>query len=199
MCRTKKVETVSTGEESNQVFLGAVESLGNCKAWKITLFLNEVPIQFKIDTGAEVSVIPETLSKPFLSILKPSVRNLKGPSKQDLQVCGQFTCSMRLAKESTSQEVYVVKGLDLALVGLPAIEALSLVTRVHTISTSKENYCFQIPKAFHRSGVFNRGIQHSAEQRCCTLCTNHSTASSLTHDGTSQERIAENGKGRGYH
>ena len=34
-------------------------------------------------------------------------------------------------------EVYVVKGLDLALVGLPTIEALSLVTKVHIVSTSK--------------------------------------------------------------
>ena len=95
-----------------------------------------------------MSVIPEALSKSFSSILKPSVRNLKGPSKQDLQVCGQFTCSIRLAKESTSQEVYVVKGLDLALVGLPAIEALSLVTRVYTISTSKETIVFKFPKLF---------------------------------------------------
>ena len=148
-----------------------------------------------------MSVIPEALSKPFSSILKPSARNLKGPSKQDLQVCGQFTCSMRLDKESTAQEVYVVKGLDLALVGLPAIEALSLVTRVHTISsTSKETtYCFQVSKAFHKSRKLNRGIQYSADQRCCTLCTNYSTASSLTLDGTSQERTAENGKGRSYY
>ena len=95
------------------------------KSWKATLFLNNnIPIQFKIDTGAEVSVIPEALSKPFSSILKPATKNLKVPSKQELQVCGQFTCSMCLDKETTRQEVYVVKGLDLALVGLPAIEVL---------------------------------------------------------------------------
>ena len=152
MCRTKKVETVSTGEESDQLFLGAVESSGNCKAWKITLFLNDVPIQFKIDTGAEVSVIPEAFSQPFSSILKPSTRNLKGPSKQELQVCGQFTCSMHLDKETTKQEVYVVKGLDLALVGLPAIETLSLITKVHTISTSKETIPSKFPKLFSGLG-----------------------------------------------
>ena len=92
------IETVSTGEESDQLFLGAVDSSGNCKVWKIILFLNDVLIQFKTDTGAEVSVIPEALSQPFLSILKPSTRNLKGPSKQELQVCGKFTCSMCLDK-----------------------------------------------------------------------------------------------------
>ena len=151
MCRTKKVETVSTGEEScDQVFLGAVESSG--KSWKVTLFLNNIPIQFKIDTGAEVSVIPEALSKPFSSILKPATKNLKGPSKQVLQVCGQFTCSMHLDKETTRQEIYVVKGLDLALVGLPAIEALNLVAKVCMINTDKETFVSRFPKLFSGLG-----------------------------------------------
>ena len=127
VCKTRKIETVSKEENNKHAFLGAVESSG--KSWKVTLFVNDIPIQFKIDTGAEVSVIPEVLSKPFSSILKPSSRNLKGPSEQQHEVCGQFTCSVRLDKESTRQEVYVIKGLDLALVGLPAIEVLNLVTK----------------------------------------------------------------------
>ena len=59
---------------------------------------------------------------------------------------------MCLDKETTEQEVYVVKGLDLALVGLPAIEALSLVTKVHTISTSKETTPSKFPKLFSGLG-----------------------------------------------
>ena len=95
-----------------------------------------------------MSVIPKALSKPFSSILKSSARNLKGPSKQDLQVCDQFTCSMRLDKESTAQEVYAVKELNLAFVGLLAFEALSLITKVHTISTSKETIVSEFSKLF---------------------------------------------------
>lgn len=149
MCRTK-VGTVSKGEEGEQTFLGAVESLG--KAWKVTLFLNDIPIQFKRDTGAEVTVIPETLSKPFSRIPKPCTRNLKGPSKQELQVCGQFTCSMRLDKETSEQEIYVVKGLDLALVGLPAIEALNLVAKICNINIDKETIVSRFPKLFSGLG-----------------------------------------------
>ena len=147
MCKTKKVEAVSTERNSEQVFLGAIESFSG-KAWKVTLFVNDIPIQFKIDTGAEVSVIPEALSEPFSNILKPSNRTLSGPSKQEHHVCGQFTCSMRCDKESTRQELYVVKGLDLALVGLPAIEALNLVTKICNISTDKETIVSRFPKLF---------------------------------------------------
>ena len=39
---------------------------------------------------------------------------------------------MCLDKETTRQEVYFVKGLNLAIVGLSAIEALNLAAKVHT-------------------------------------------------------------------
>ena len=80
MCKTRKIETVSKEENNEHAFLRTVES--SRKSWKVTLFVNDIPIQFKIDTEAEVSDIPEALSKPFSSILKPASRNLKGPSEQ---------------------------------------------------------------------------------------------------------------------
>ena len=55
-------------------------------------------------------------------------------------------------RDYKTRSLYVVKGLDLALVGLPAIEALSLVTKVHTISTSKETIASKFPKLFSGLG-----------------------------------------------
>ena len=151
MCKTKKVEAVSTEGNSEQVILSAIESFPG-KAWKVTFFINDILIQFKIDTGAEFSVIPEALSEPFSNIMKPPTRTLSDPSKQELQLCGQFTCSMRFDKESTQQEVYVVKGLDLAFVGLPATEALNLVAKICTINTDKETIVLRFPKLFSGLG-----------------------------------------------
>ena len=59
---------------------------------------------------------------------------------------------MRLDKETTRQEIYVVKGLDLALVGLPAIEALNLVAKVCMINTDKETFISRFPKLFSGFG-----------------------------------------------
>ena len=63
-----------------------------------------------------------------------------------------MTCSMHLDRETTKQEVYVVKGLDLALVRLPAIEALNLVAKICMINTDKETFVSRFPKLFSGLG-----------------------------------------------
>ena len=72
------------------------------------------------------------------------MRNLKGLSKQELQVCGQFSYmfNARLDKEAMKQEICIVKGL----VGLPAIEALNFLLKIHTISTDKETIVLSFSK-----------------------------------------------------
>ena len=49
--------------------------------------------------------------------------------------------------ECTRQEV-CCHSLDLALVGLPAVEALNLVTKICAINTDKETVVFRFPKPF---------------------------------------------------
>ena len=60
---------------------------------------------------------------------------LCGPSRKPLQVVGQ--CQMTLASKgrSSSQEVFVVKQLRSNLLGLPAIKALRLATRLDETTT----------------------------------------------------------------
>ena len=66
-------------ELNEEAFLGALD-LG--PAWTRQIFLNGVPVQMKLDTGADVTAIPETMyqitlqSKP--SLTKPN-RLLQGP------------------------------------------------------------------------------------------------------------------------
>ena len=58
-------------------------------------------------------------------------QTLFGPSRKPLQVVGQ--CQMTLASKgrSSSQQVFIVKGLRSKLLGLPAIRAFSLATRLN--------------------------------------------------------------------
>ena len=63
------IPTVSTGSEP----------------WTITISLNQVPIEFQIDTGADVSVISEQLFKKLnLPSLEPTTKSLIGPSQDTL-------------------------------------------------------------------------------------------------------------------
>ena len=101
-------------------FLGAVHS-SEGKAWTVNLYLNDTQLEFKIDTGAEVTVIPESVATLFQSLLRTSLRGLQGPGKTSLQVCGQFTGTLRKDTHAVKEEIYVVKNLHTPLLGLPAI------------------------------------------------------------------------------
>ena len=92
-------------------------------------------VTFHIDTGAEVTVIPQRILKQIGVVsLQPSNRTLRGPNQSILQVTGQFNAKMCVKSgRETSQEIYIVSGLHQALLGRPAIAALRLVARVGAV------------------------------------------------------------------
>ena len=60
--------------------------------WEVNLILNEVPVLFKIDTGADVSAIPKSVFHQLQGTsLISSNHCLSGPSQYKLKVRGQFT------------------------------------------------------------------------------------------------------------
>ena len=59
------------------------------KPWKITVYINGIAVQFCIDTGAEVTVIPASVFQKLNGIrLQPPQKVLKGPSQKALPVKG---------------------------------------------------------------------------------------------------------------
>lgn len=63
-----------------------------CKTmWKITVNLNTIPMEFKLDTGAAVTAILEEVFKtlPMIQLQKPS-KLLSGPARQKLNVLKQL-------------------------------------------------------------------------------------------------------------
>ena len=66
------VKAVTTEDSGDKAFVGAVEhseslmiptvSTGT-KPWTVNILLNKFPVEFQIDTGADVSIIPEDLYK----------------------------------------------------------------------------------------------------------------------------------------
>ena len=51
----------------------------------------EVPVTFKIDTGAEVTAFPEAIAIPFKATMREPSQTLLGADVNSLNVCGQFT------------------------------------------------------------------------------------------------------------
>jgi len=60
-------------------------------------------------------------------------KQLNGPSRETLDVCGQFQGQLQRSSVSTTQEIHVIHGLHTPLLGKPAIEALQLLTFLNGI------------------------------------------------------------------
>ena len=78
-------------------------------------------VVFKLDTGAEATAITEKTynSLPNVVLKKPQ-KILQGPTKQHLNVLGQFTTTLSHGPKSTIQTIYVINGHKTNLLGLPA-------------------------------------------------------------------------------
>ena len=113
--------------------------------------MNGASIQFKMDTGAEVTAISkqtyEALKKPKLA---EANRILYGPSRTQHNVIGAFDATLSSSKKAVEQTIFVVDGLKTNLLGLPAIKALKLVVRMDT--TESEEILQKFPTLFQGLG-----------------------------------------------
>lgn len=158
MCRSsKKVgvvhQEISEGEcDYDEAFLGTIGT-GNSNPWIVSLQVMNETVDFHIDTGAEVSVIPDQVYKKLGSpSLTPSDQALKGPSNEVLPVKGRFAAKLAYGDRVTEQQLYIAEGLHRPLLGRPAIESLQLVQRVRGIQTGKLDPVQQFPSLFQGLG-----------------------------------------------
>lgn len=134
----KSSQTVGEIEE-DYAFLGAIGTERNEDIWSVDLTLNNSLVHFKIDTGADVTVIPESVYKklkPTPTLIRSS-KTLFGPAHTTLPVLGCFMGVIKRGEESSSQEIFVVNGARLALLGRPAIETLKIVQTVNAVEAEE--------------------------------------------------------------
>ena len=148
MCRIlPKLVCAVTFEVSNDQFLGVVTTPDSRNLWNVTVLLNGNAVEFKLDTGADVSVISEEIFKTLeISSLHTTDTNLTGAGSQPLQMCGKFEADLQYKARNSRQTVYVVSTLNKALLGKPAIESLNLITRIDSVD--KDSCRAKYPELF---------------------------------------------------
>ena len=146
-------------EAEDPAFLGALTGNSDMN-WTSTLRIAGKRIQFKLDTGAEVTAISETTYHKLEKIpLQKASRSLQGPAGQSLTVLGQFTRRVCYAKRSSNEVVFVVRGLKNNLHGFPAIKNLHLIKKVDSTTitsrferdlqkSSKDSVCWEMSTKF---------------------------------------------------
>lgn len=93
-------------------FLGCIGKK-DVNPWVAQLRLNGHSMKFQIDTGAEVSVVPDSKLTLIPEVsLQHSDRTLRGPSQKVLPVKGCFRATIEFICRETGQDIYLVSGLN---------------------------------------------------------------------------------------
>ena len=162
MCRSKSTVGDISDDEEDFTFLDTVHSeiaviSGGTKPWTAVLHLNGHTTEFKIDTGADVTVIPTFMYKRSRDgpLVSPN-RVLRGPSQHTLSVVGKFVGNLKSGNITTKQEIYVVKDLQRPLLGRPAIESLGVAIQVSEVLAHKDVAVRKFPHMFKGLGRMTR-------------------------------------------
>ena len=161
VCLSKRASLDDTTLDAtlDSAFLDAVSD-SQQQPWMATILIGQQhDVQFKLNTGAEVTAINlETFKKLQKVQLHKASKALYGPARQRLKVAGQCVVPLTHEKNTSEQLIFVVEDLKTNLLGLPAIKSLQLLQRLCATTTSsdiKEQY----PKVFNGLGTLGAAYE----------------------------------------
>lgn len=138
VCRNKKsVRQV----DQDKFFLGSLEledengvrTVQGKDLWRATITTIGKPVEYRIDTGADVTVIPDRYFRKNSPLVKRTDKKLFGVGQNELKVKGVVQATLETKNTSSVQDLYVVTNLKEPLLGRPAIEALQLYDRINEV------------------------------------------------------------------
>ena len=136
VCRMKRVHNLQEEQgDEETTFLGGVNNEpADMSKPVINVELNGVSIQFRVDTGADVTVIS---SKDYANLdgveMLQTDKLLSGPQSDRLNVIGKLITSLKYGEKKSVQEVFVIDSLFHPLLGWPAIKALNALSAVNNV------------------------------------------------------------------
>jgi hypothetical protein len=120
-----------------------------CDKWTCGVKVGREPIQFKIDSGADVNVIPfllfKKLNKQSKIFLETTAKKLKTYTNDTIPVKGEIRIALKYKEKSYWINAFVVETNSPPILGKPGIETLGLIERVQSIKddTVQENDVFR--------------------------------------------------------
>ena len=106
-CRSKSVADVADSqvheEEFDDIAYLSTRSTQDANVWTRTIRVNNQDVSFKVDTGAEMTVISKYVSKALgMDALQPPTKKLYGPDQSLLEVVGETTVRLALLQETSN-------------------------------------------------------------------------------------------------
>ena len=122
--------------------------------WNVILRTNGTNVTYKIDTGAQVNVLPKKL---FYSLsnrpkLKPTGIKLTAYSGSDIPVIGKCIATMKLKNRSIPALFIIAETSSSLILGLKTSENLNLIKRVLHVNSSAPNFTEEYSDCFGEIG-----------------------------------------------
>lgn len=162
----------SSNKSIGVLFLGSVSKTGFNSKWtaKIVIGSDKLgrgqEILFTLDSGADVSCIPESVFKPSMGQLCDVSIQATGAGGHSLNIVGKFNSSLTYNDRTINSDVYVIKGLKRPLLGRDEIEKLKLLQRISEVSCEtkwKKSYSHLFDGLGTISGDYHLSLVSDAE------------------------------------
>ena len=131
MCRNKKLHEVEH-TDAEEIILYTVNNDLNSREWNVNIQINDEPIICKIDTGAQVNVIPVSCinrRKRKNIQINPTNIKLTGYGGNKIEVMGKVTVRVKYKNKRKNVDFYVTNSNnDKPLLGLPTCEEFGIIT-----------------------------------------------------------------------
>ena len=141
--RASKKGTIRLCVDQARTSVGAVHNLSNAivNSTSFTdVLVNGILVSFRIDTGADVSVLPRHIYDKHLSHVEliglPSTTKLFGPDKKQLDVDGYITCELKRNNKCATTQLYVMQ-TSRPLLSKDSSTALGVIVFINGVEHSK--------------------------------------------------------------
>ena len=136
VCYPKGKEYEVEASSDDEYFLGSItSSVDAIEDWSASIEVGNKTLRFKLDTGADVTIIPTSAYTKSMGNLLPADKRLCGVEKSLLSLTGMATATFKTDSTPIEQQLYVVDGLEKPLLGRPAIEELGQLKRIRAVTT----------------------------------------------------------------
>ncbi|UYV80685.1 K02A2.6-like [Cordylochernes scorpioides] len=143
-CKSSAIRSLN-GETEETVWSIHEAKVVHTLEWKKSIIVNGKEICFKLDSGAEVNVLPYTFTRQMkgLEIFQTN-RKLTSYTGHEIKIKGIATLNCKTKNKTESLEFFIADGYYQPILGIEAIEKLSLIKKCDAVQTEQNNSAKEI-------------------------------------------------------